>query len=66
MSECKKSNVLEAETAHKASEAKCLDCGFEWVAIAPIGAKDLECPNCTRISGEFKDDQGLYNQIIKD
>jgi Zn finger protein HypA/HybF involved in hydrogenase expression len=26
--------------------AECLDCGKEWVAVFPLGAGDLECPQC--------------------
>lgn len=26
--------------------AECLTCGHEWLAVWPLGANDLECPNC--------------------
>lgn len=26
--------------------AECLDCGREWVAVWPLAADDLECPDC--------------------
>lgn len=25
---------------------ECLDCGNKWVGVWPLGADDLECPNC--------------------
>lgn len=29
-----------------AGTAECLDCGTEWVAVWPLAAKQLECPEC--------------------
>lgn len=27
-------------------KAECLACEHEWIAVWPLGANDLECPNC--------------------
>ena len=29
-----------------ASEAQCLTCAHEWVAVHPMGCAALECPKC--------------------
>jgi len=29
-----------------AGSAECLRCGCEWVAVWPLGADSLECPDC--------------------
>ena len=26
--------------------ASCLNCGHEWIAVWPLGAESLECPDC--------------------
>lgn len=31
---------------HCAGKAECLDCKRAWVAVWPLGADNLECPNC--------------------
>jgi len=28
------------------SNAECLVCGYEWAAVHPLGADNLECPRC--------------------
>lgn len=35
-------------------EAKCLACGFEWIAVAEIGCTALECPKCGCDRGRTK------------
>lgn len=37
-----------------AGEAKCLACGREWIAVAPISVIALECPSCGMLRGLFK------------
>lgn len=39
------------ETNHLVGTAKCLDCGIEWKAVAPVGTTHLECPNCATSRG---------------
>lgn len=31
---------------HMAGHASCDECAHEWVAVWPMGADALECPNC--------------------
>ena len=28
------------------SQAECFSCGKEWTAVHPLGADNLECPEC--------------------
>lgn len=35
-------------------EARCRECGHEWVAVAPLGTRWLECPQCHTDKGLFK------------
>jgi hypothetical protein len=35
-------------------QAFCVSCRHEWVAVAPTGTLDLECPACQRHMGRFK------------
>lgn len=28
------------------SLAECLDCGHVWIGVHPVGAAELECPEC--------------------
>lgn len=48
---------LDDYRPHGAGEAKCLACGYEWVAVAPTGTLQLECSECGLMKGVFK---GLY------
>lgn len=38
---------------HSTGKARCLQCGHEWVAVAPVGAVWLECPHCQVERGCF-------------
>jgi len=38
---------------HLSGEARCIACGHEWVAIAPTGGTELECPECRAMLGMF-------------
>ncbi len=29
-----------------AMPSECMDCGHKWVAVFPLAAADLECPEC--------------------
>ena len=46
-------NILEHQP-HMTGEAKCLACGHEWVAVAPIGTVAFECPKCGLDKGQTK------------
>lgn len=39
---------------HLAGTAKCLACGTEWQAVAPVGTTHLECPKCRTKMGVVK------------
>lgn len=39
---------------HLSGEAICSCCGYEWVAVAPVGVKQLECPQCKTMKGLFR------------
>lgn len=41
---------------HLSGRARCLHCGHEWVAVAPVGTTILECPSCRLCKGAY---QGL-------
>jgi rubredoxin len=43
----------EEKNPHMTGDARCLVCGHEWVAVAPIGTLWLECPKCTAHMGRF-------------
>lgn len=32
--------------AYVSGPARCIGCRHDWVAVAPAGATELECPNC--------------------
>jgi Zn finger protein HypA/HybF involved in hydrogenase expression len=40
-------------TPHATGQAICLHCQHSWVAIAPVGTIDLECPECKLPKGAF-------------
>lgn len=41
-------------TQHGTGMAFCIQCGYEWVAVAPTGTVDLECPECHTHKGKWK------------
>ncbi len=41
-------------TPHLSGEARCMLCGHEWQAVAPVGVPWLECPACRYMKGHFK------------
>lgn len=43
----------EADEPAMTGQARCLDCRHEWTAVAPIGARWLECPACGLGKGQF-------------
>lgn len=44
---------LDDHRPHNSGPAKCLACKREWVATAPVGAVELECPGCGCMTGTF-------------
>jgi hypothetical protein len=54
------SNVVDLEarrierTPHRSGFARCLNCKYEWVAVAPVGTCSLECSQCATMQGVFK------------
>jgi len=38
---------------HLSGEAKCIGCLYEWVAVSPVGATELECPECGTLKGVY-------------
>lgn len=48
----RKKNILnllkykEENTPHTSGKVKCLNCEYEWVAVAPTGKLWLKCPKC--------------------
>lgn len=39
---------------HLSGGAKCIGCGHEWVAAAPVGTITLECPCCSAMRGVWR------------
>lgn len=44
----------EPKESHVTGEAFCVQCNHEWVAVAPAGTTQLECPECRTEKGLFK------------
>lgn len=38
---------------HLEGDARCVCCGHNWVAVAPIGESQLQCPECETFKGVF-------------
>ena len=49
-----KGNVvyLDELRQHDASYVACMACGKDWVAVFPLTAKRLECPECGSMTGD--------------
>lgn len=39
---------------HGSGEAFCIGCSHTWVAVAPVGTVDLQCPKCLCHKGKWK------------
>lgn len=37
---------VDCDGPYLSGTAKCIDCGNEWIAVAPVGTLYLECPHC--------------------
>jgi hypothetical protein len=44
----------EPQQQHAAGEAFCICCGHTWIAVAPTGTTQLECPECHTMKGHWK------------
>lgn len=42
-------------------DAVCIGCKHQWVQVAPVGSRWLECPECTSNKGIFKQPFGADN-----
>lgn len=48
-----------SDTPHFVHEAVCFYCTKMWVAVAPVGTTELECPQCGKMG--FARRQRVYN-----
>ena len=44
----------DPDVQHGSGAAFCIECGHEWVAVAPTGTTQLECPSCRTHKGKWK------------
>lgn len=42
------------EDPHANGDAFCIFCKHEWLAVAPVGTMQLECPSCGSLKGIWK------------
>jgi hypothetical protein len=54
MGEVLKFKPPEREEPHLSGEAVCIGCKHQWVAVAPLGTWQLECPSCGSMKGIFR------------
>lgn len=45
---------LQERRPHMTGEAVCMACRHEWIAVAPQGTWDLECPECGTNHGVWR------------
>ena len=43
---------------HLSGEALCIGCRHKWVAVAPVGVWQLECPECSSMKGIWRNPIG--------
>jgi DNA-directed RNA polymerase subunit RPC12/RpoP len=46
---------MEDYRQHQTSYVACLDCGKDWIAVAPANTMHFECPACEKLSAEVVD-----------
>jgi len=46
---------LDDHRPHQTSYVACLDCGKDWIAVAPVDTFHFECPDCRKLSGVVVD-----------
>lgn len=44
---------LSSRQPHLSGDAVCIGCKHTWVAVAPVGTYELECPECRAMKGVF-------------
>lgn len=49
-----KKPAAEDKERYMTGEAFCLQCKHEWIATAPAGEVELECPECHTMKGLFR------------
>jgi DNA-directed RNA polymerase subunit RPC12/RpoP len=47
--------ILDEHRPHMTAYVACLDCGKDWIAVAPADTLHFECPECAKISGVVVD-----------
>lgn len=52
------------ESRHLQGDAICAACKHEWVAVAPIGTVELECPNCHTWKGLFANPVAPFSEVV--
>lgn len=48
----------QREEPYIGGDAKCIGCGHQWEAAAPVGTWQLECPSCGTMKGIFRNPVG--------
>ena len=43
----------EVQEPYLSGKAHCIQCDHTWIAVAPVGASFLECPECKTEKGAF-------------
>ena len=43
--------ILDEHRPHMSAYVACLDCGKDWIAVAPADTVHFECPACSKLSG---------------
>jgi len=57
---------LDDYRPHIAGDAVCLVCQREWVVVAPVGTKKLQCPDCRLLSGVFDERPFTIEELTDD
>ena len=47
-------NLFEPNDPHSTGDAFCVQCDHSWIAVAPVGTTQLECPECHTMKGLWK------------
>ena len=57
---------LDDKRPHINTYAACMDCGHDWVAVAPVGTKSFHCPKCASERGVVVDpnDEEFFKEFI--
>lgn len=46
---------IDDHRPHMTAYVACLDCGKDWIAVAPADTLHFECPACSKLSGVVVD-----------